>query len=564
MEKSLTLFSAIVVALGLHACARQGAPAGGPKDTRPPGIDTLHSTPNYATRFRPKRLELTFDEWITLSEAAAQVVVSPPLVKRPEVLLRGKKVIVKFDENEVFRDSSTYTINFGTAVKDLHEGNPAKDLRFVFSTGDFIDSLSTRGRVVDAFTGDPIENVAVMLYDNFADSVARKDRPYYFSRSDKTGGYEIRNVKAGGFKLVAVEDLDQNLRWDGENERIGYLDSTLFVRDSARGVLQLRLFKNQPKFRLGEKSLGAFGQLKLKFSASADSAAITPETVPGLKILPEKTLDSMTVWYDLDPPAAWKLFVNNDTLSIKEHSREDFLKKHNLRLAADVPAAAGGRKLETTAPAGPVAIKTIQQNPLKPGLFLFNYPVVAVDTAKWMLTSDSMPARNFTVKTDSTTPRQIALQIDWKPGKAYHLMLLPGAVTDFWGQTNSDTIQRILNVPTDKQLGTLNLTVKSIQPGKTYIVQILDGAIVTEERIFVADATDKKFVFNKLGVTTYNARLVEDINRNGRWDTGDYWTHRQPEPVLTKKLEAMRANWELEATLALNGDGDDKKKKKQN
>ena len=159
------LFPVWLLALALVSCARQGAPTGGPKDTTPPSVDTLYSTRNYSTRFRPSKIELRFDEWVTLSDAANQIVVSPPLAKRPEVVLRGKTVTLTFDPSEQLRDSATYTINFGTAVKDLHEGNPVKDLRFVFSTGDLIDSLRVSGKVVDALTGDPVENISVMLYD---------------------------------------------------------------------------------------------------------------------------------------------------------------------------------------------------------------------------------------------------------------------------------------------------------------------------------------------------------------------------------------------------------------
>jgi hypothetical protein len=548
-------------ALCLCACARQGAPTGGPKDTTPPGIDTLHSTPNYATRLEPKRLELKFTEWITLSEAAAQVVVSPPLIKQPEVLLRGKTVIVKFDENEKFRENTTYTMNFGTAVKDLHEGNPATDLRFVFSTGDFIDSLILRGKATDAFTGEPVENVAFMLYDNLADTVVRKERPYYFSRTDKTGVSEIRNIKSGAFKLAAVEDLDQNLRWDGENERIGFLDTTLLMHDSMRSILSLKLFKNQPKFRVLEKNTAAYGVVRLKFSTSADSAQVMQDTVPGLKMRLEKSQDSLLIWYDLDPPSAWKLFVNKDTIPVKALSRDDFLKKHQVHLAGDAPTLPVGKNPPATAPVA-ASIKTLLQNPTKPAVFLFNSPLIAVDTAKWVMTSDSAQQRQFNVALDSLISRQVKLELNWTPGKSYRLEMLPGAVTDFWGQTNTDTLRRVLNVPAEKQLGGLVLRLEGLIPDQSYVLQLLEGNTIVEERIIVGKPGNEVLAFNKLNVATYTARLVEDRNRNGRWDTGDYWAHRQPEFIFSKKLEALRANWEVEATLSPYAVSEPKKKKK--
>jgi hypothetical protein len=554
MEKKLRQFTILVVACGLYACARQGAPTGGPKDTTPPTVVSPGSTPNYATRFHEKRIELKFDEWITLSEAAAQVMVSPPLVKRPEVTLNGKTVVVKFDKTEQFRENTTYTINFGTAVKDLHEGNPAKDLRFVFSTGDYIDSLRSTGKVVDAFSGEPIDNIAVMLYDMLADSVVRKERPYYFSRTDKSGTFEVLNIKAGRYKAVAVEDLDQNLRWDGENERIGCLDAALLVRDSMRGSLLFRLFKNRPQFRLGEKNTGTFGVVRLKCNTTTDSAVVRPEPVAGLKLLLEKAQDSIQVWYDIDQPTAWKLLVNNDTVPVKPLSKDEFLLKHSLRLASDAPAATLGRKAPQNIPIPVPTITTMTQNPQKPAVFQFNYPVVSTDSTLWMLLVDSVRVLNFSLKTDSTAPRKIALQHAWLPGKTYLLEMRPGAVTDFWGQTNTDTLRRNLAVPTDKQLGGLRLKMEDLRPNQAYVVQLLDGVVPVEERQWVAEDPAFTLVFNRLNLATYTVRLLEDLNNNGRWDTGDYWSHRQPEKTVSKKLEPLRANWEVEATISLHTD----------
>lgn len=550
------------LALCLFACARQGAPTGGSKDTTPPRIDTLGSTPNFATRVDPRRFELKFDEWITLSDAAAQIIVSPPLEKRPEVTLRGKRVLVRFDENEKFRENTTYTINFGSAVKDLHEGNPAKDLRFVFSTGDFIDSLSIRGRTLDAFSAEPIENVSVMLYDNFADSVVRTDRPYYFAKAEKSGVYEISNLKAGNFKLLAVEDLDQNLRWDGENERIGFLDSTLTIRDSMKGLLVVQLFKNQPEFRIIEKNTNTFGVVRLKFNASTDSVRVQAAPIVGLKTLFEKTQDSIMMWYDLEADNAWELYVNYDTVPVKALSREDFLTKHQLNFAEDVPRSAGNRKAQQTPKVTAPPAKTMQQNPAKPTVFGFNYPIVSLDTAKWQLVCDSLRVYEFAVFPDSVAPRNCLFQHQWQPGKSYKLELLPGAVTDFWGQTNSDTLRRMLNILTEKQLGGLNLSISNLQEGQVYIVQLLAGNRIVETQVFKAAVKDKKLIFSNLNVTTYSVRLIEDRNNNGRWDTGDYWAHRQPEPIISKKLEALRANWEIEASISLNPDGEARKRKK--
>lgn len=328
---SLSFVTACLAACLFFACARQSAPTGGPKDTTPPAIDSTTSTPNFSTRFNKKRIQLTFNEWITLSDVQTQVVVSPPLITKrvPDVRLKGKTVIVEIPEAEVLRPNTTYTINFGTAVKDLHEGNVAQDLRFVFSTGDFIDSLSVRGNVVDAFTGEPVDNISLMLYDNPRDSVVRLEKPYYFARTSKDGQFIIQNVRSGDFKIVAIDDADQNLKWSGENERIGFSDSLIPVNDSTHKGLNIRLFNDHSGLKLLDKNAGRYGVVRLTYNAPPDTVKIRTET-EGLRLLTEQNLDTLYIWYDQSADAAWQLLAGKDTVSVRSLSREDFLKNHKL------------------------------------------------------------------------------------------------------------------------------------------------------------------------------------------------------------------------------------------
>ena len=102
---------------------------------------------------------------------------------------KEKKVIVEFDEEEVLKENTTYTINFGESIVDYTEGNPLTNYTFVFSTGEFIDSLSVSGTVVNSFTGEAQENVMVSLYDQLQDSVIYEERPLYFAKTDKSGRF---------------------------------------------------------------------------------------------------------------------------------------------------------------------------------------------------------------------------------------------------------------------------------------------------------------------------------------------------------------------------------------
>lgn len=545
------------------ACARQGAPAGGPKDTRPPEVDTLASTPNFSTRFDGRKIELKFDEWVVLADQATQIVVSPPLAKRPDVVLKGKTVVLTFDKDEELRPQTTYTINFGTAVRDFRENNPAENLRFVFSTGDFIDSLAFRGVVTDALTGEPVENVAVMLYESQADSAIVLERPYYFARTDKVGLYQFSNLREGAFRVVAIEDGDQNLRWGGESERIAFLDSTLVLDDSLKKAINLTLFSNLPKFKLVGQSTNRYGLAKLGFNTPLDTFDFRVLAPPEMVTWAEKTRDSLLIWYDLpNVDTAWSIVFSrlqddaqeraavSDTVAVKKLSRSTFLESHRIGFDDAPPPAAAptrrGKSVGTTPAPRPQQVKTIVQPFSAPAILGFNYPLTAFDTARWLLMLDTVQVQDFSVSRDSGNLRRLVLAPNWQQEKSYNLTLLPGAITDFWGVPNADTLQRIFNVLVEKQLGTIALTLEKLRPGTAYVLQIMNGNAVEAEWAFVADAEQKRRLFPQLQVANYTLRLLEDRNGNGRWDTGDYWTKRQPEAIFTRKLDPLRANWEME------------------
>ena len=196
-----------------------------------------------------------------------------------------------------------------------------------------------------------------------------------------------------------------------------------------------------------------------------------------------------------------------------------------------------------------VSTKNINQNPSKTAFLDFITPITNLDTSKWRILLDSSETFEFSARPDTTDPRRVQLQIPWKVGRIYHLQVLPGAVTDFYGIRNIDTIRVDFTVPTEKQLGNLKLTVSRLVPKTNYVLQLLNGKDVIEERRFQAELTEKPLVFNNLLTAIYTVQLIEDKNNNGRWDTGDYYAHRQPELLFTKKLETLRPNWEVDATM---------------
>ncbi len=562
----------------LAGCAKQGSLVGGAKDTTPPGLDSLRSTPNFRTNFNQREIKLTFDEWVQLKDVTKEVLISPPLDKRPTISLKNKTVTVDFGENPAFRPNTTYTINFGGAVRDLHESNPAKDLRYVFATGPAIDSCTLDGVVSDAQTGALLENITVLLYDKFVDSVAIREKPYYFAKTDKSGVFSIKNVKTGRFKVMAIDEGQAtDLKWNPSAERVAYADSAVIFSDSAqRALVLLSVFKNASIVKTTDKNANNYGVVRIGWTdiAPIDQRIVLAQKAldGGMRYKIENNKDTTLLWYDFPNDTTtlpWSLTVQDTSVkvAIKAFNRNDFALRHRLRPVdeggpASTGAARGSRGSGRVAPPPPatmLAAKAITVLPGRTGKLRFNFPIIATDTSKWMARLDSSLFSAYTLTPDSAQSRLLTLSGNWKAGSAIAITVLPGGITDLYGLANVDTIVYNVNILTDKQLGTLSLTIEKTKPGTSYVLELLNGTAKETERRFTATESSTKLKFSDLQAATFTVNLIEDTNANGRWDTGNYFEHRQPELIFNKKLEPLRANWELEATIAAEKDSGKRK-----
>ncbi len=536
------LIVSIFLSLFLSSCAVQGGQLeGGSKDTLAPKIDSSRSTPNFQTHFEKKTIRLAFNEWIVLDNAQTQVVVSPPLLEKPSIKLDGKTLVFDFAKNEVLRSNATYTINFAESIKDLTEGNKAK-IRFVFSTGDVLDSLKVRTQVLNALTREPVENILFMLYDNFSDSVVRKERPFYFAKTDKQGFAVIENVRKGSFKGFALEDTDLNYKYNLPTEKIGFLKENITLpankNDSSLIIL---LSEPRKKLQLLDKTSSTYGLVKLFFSQEAKSISPTWED-KAQTILRENDGDTLKIWYDNKNSDAWKIFVlKKDTINVKNLSRTDFLKKNKLA-AAGVATGRGGKT---------AAIEQVSVPPTLAHTLTWNFPIVKIDTSKIHFKEDStkktLPLHTYI---DSISVRKVNFKANWKEGKTYIFTLLPGALTDFFGNTN-DTLSQKINIAKKKDFGDIIAEIDSLDTKNTYLVQLLSTSNIVQGEKTIKKSKKGRVVFSTLAPTKYKIRIITDLNKNGRWDGADYDNHLLPEPVYIKELDELKANWELETAILL-------------
>lgn len=534
-----------VIMTGLiWGCASPVAPTGGPRDEQAPRLDsTAYSTPNYQTNFEKQTIELTFDEWVQLNNPNTEVLVSPPLEFQPAIRLKRRTVLFEFDEKEELRDSATYTINFGEAVQDLTEKNSAENLRFIFSTGAFLDSLTVSGLVIDAQTNEVLKDVRIMLYDNLADSVVRTERPFYFAKTNETGAFSIENVRADEFKFFALEDANFNYRFDQITERIAFIDENLVVSETASDSLFLRLFRSEIPPQISDVANSRFGLINLTFSGSKDSLIFQPVDSPDTLIY-EYEKDSVKIWYPEASQSNWSLIVQagetlNDTIRTEAFSKTEWAANASLLLKGRYEAG-----------------EVTNINPDRSLVLNFNYPLVAWDTSRIRLLEDSLRLPvTPRLALDSVRIRNLEINYLWKEEKIYQLRILPGGLNDIFGLSNRDTIVRDYQVRSRKNFGILTIKLQDMSPDSSYLIEVLQqNSNDPVDEFWISGQTAFERKLRSLPTGNYKIRATLDVNQNRKWDTGDYDLKRQPEPILLKDLENLRANWEVESEVSLSID----------
>lgn len=530
----------IIIATVLWQCATITPPSGGDKDTTPPQIITNESSQNYQTNFTKQPIIITFDEWVELKDINKQVVISPPLEHPFELKIKKKSIVFKFDEEETLRDSTTYTINFGDAVKDITERNPAKDLRYVFSTGSFIDSLYVKGKLVDAITGEPQANALFMLYENKADSVVRTIKPFYFAKTDETGDFHIQNIKNSSFKGFALMDEDNNYKFSQPTEKIGF--ATNYITPSGQDTnaidkaIIIEMFAEDLPLTITNVDTTSYGYIKCTFNQTPTAVDYqTKDLIDSPWV--EWQADSLKMWYNQIDSSQWTLLIQrdsilNDTLTIHPQNKYRMIANHKLR-AIEEP---NKKALLTN--------KTID--------YLFNYPIQSIDTSLLSLTEDTLTHIQPITTIDSLRPRQLHLQYPWKTAKKYALTLYPNAITNIYGISNQDTLQYNFIGDDAKLYGNISLQIDSLHQDHQYIFILKNKDEIS--RTIIKGEKQYKATFTGLSPGQYTVIIQTDLNENGYWNSGSYDHYRMPEPILTKELEKLRANWDVEATIIVEHD----------
>ena len=530
VRRSFLFIMLVVLSWFTHRCAQVQPPTGGPKDQDPPEVARAVPS-NGSVNFQGDAFVLNFNEYVRTRQMQQELIVSPPLDEDPEITLKGKELLVEWDEE--LKADQTYSFRFGSSIQDITEGNSADNLVYAFSTGDRLDSLHFQGKVVDARTREPVEGALAMLYRQKADSVPRTRKPYYFSETDEKGRFDIPYLANGRYKFFALKDQNRNYRFDLPNEGIAFLREPVrpYKADST-GETLARLFVEEEENQFVEEKTIEPGKAFFKLKRGAEKVGVT---LPGDSSLPwdhfklhRSGSDSVTYWFpDREMPDSTALVLKADT-----GIRDTFIVRHGAAIWEEDSVFDLQKSFEDPLDRNEsAALET-------------SYPLRTLDTSSILAVSDSDTV-DLGARIGGAAQRRLVLEQRELLESKVSLTLFPGALVDTFGRRNTDTLYFSFKVRESDHYGKLSLFLRMRDSSSEQVIlRLLDKSGNTVRKN--TDSTGHWIRFPYLQPGPLRLELILDRVPNGEWDPGEY-PDRQPEPVrYYPDTVKVRSNWEQE------------------
>lgn len=513
----------------LSGCAAVNAPEGGPRDVKNPLL--VSTTPkNGATNFSGKTITLEFDEDIRPKDINKELIITPNTGATYNVRNDRTNLILEF--NKPLEENTTYFMNFRKGIEDITEGNKAPEVTLTFSTGDFLDTAGVSGRVEDYLTQLPESNVTVALYPEKDTADIRSKMPYYFTRTNADGSFQVRNIKAGNYRIYAHNDRNTNEIYDQETEKIGYLTTVVTATPKADSVIikTVTLDTRKPFVLKTEQNLD---QNTLVYNEGIEKITFkgTEAKAPERKLL--TTRDESGKRITLYPDGG-KLPENLIAFSIDSSGNAGV---DTVKLAlANKPAIPAKLSFK---------VAKSEVVPGEPNQIRIQFPVPVKVIGKGP----------FTIIEDTTKSIIPRYPEDYKMNASnteISLTYRPGALKTAELVLDTTQLLAINGKPFQKQkipfalsrkstTGKISGTVKT--SFKNYWVELLDE----KSKVIRKDLNLKRLDYPNLEPGNYSLRVKIDENNDGKWSKGDKSLKTAPEKIyIYPKPVNVRANWEIE------------------
>lgn len=504
MKRFFLLF---VAAFLLHSCARLGSPVGGPKDSiAPKFLSSNIDTTRINVPRDIKELRLDFDEYITLKDINKNLIISPPIKNIKRIIpstIANKFLLIQW--TDTLQANTTYNFNFGNSIADNNESNILRYYNFAFSTGEKIDDLYISGEIKDALATKKSsgENKMVVGLFQVKDTMNYRQKPYYITKVDDDGYYELNYLSPGKYKIVAFEDENGNSVYDPGKEKIGFQKESIDFSKSISG-LNMKIYPSKKPLKYIEMKEMA-GGVTMTFEGNPEDVKVLPlnDKLKDIKVTHSPKSDSVKIWFDAVKNDVGQATTENLKFSYDAKIKDSALVaslfyKYNTKNKMTI---SNGNAL--LAPKSDLVINS-------------NYIINTIEPEKWVLKKDSTTIQEFTARISETNPYQILLKSNFEAGKKYQLTIPSKTISSFYDKIG-DPYRLDFEADKVENYGSLAFRLTNA-PTANYWIQLLDSS----DKVLYQKYTKGDYVkFDILKPGEYIVRILVDNNGNKYWDEAD-------------------------------------------
>ncbi len=506
----------VVVQILISGCASQKPPSGGPKDKDPPLV-TIAIPKHQSTNYRGKQIRLVFDEVIDVSNLSQELIISPDPEFEYKERVRAKSLIINLIDT--LKENTTYTFNFGEAIRDVTERNSPENLILAFSTGPILDTAKVIGHILNPEDNKPgKKNVVVGLY-NYSDTLdPAKHKPTYYTKAEKNGAFQVLNLPEREFVIFGFSDKNQNKLFEPKTEKLAFLSSKVTATNDSIPV-QLFLVDQDFSQPTVLRTISGQNNFKVSFTKGLEGFKLDQSEIPftfsdqmkSVVLFPE-TKDSTLIGFSFSD----SLGIESDS-SIYVYLTEDAKPYEGAQaLTSDLK---DNSKLNTG--------DSIQISSSIPSR------VNHLDSALFILNEDTMMfKKNFNEL--HGFPWYFSLE---KGVNNFGFIFPKGSFISVLGDTLPGAKFHFF-AKKPENFGQLEGTVNTEE--ECYILEVLNS----QYQVVARRHNPEKFVFRGLDPGKYILRSLIDKNCNGKWDKGNYTEGIEPEGFVFYEEELqLKANW---------------------
>ena len=493
-------------------CAQMASPPGGKKDTLAPKI--ISSIPlNKSKNYTGKKVELNFNEFVNIRSLNQELLITPN-VGTYETRIRPTGLTILLDS--ALKQNTTYTFNFRNAIEDMSERNIGKNIKLVFSTGSDIDSLKISGHVTNLETNKKLESVLVGLYPYVDTLRIDQAKPYYFTKTDTSGNYQIENIAAGKYYMAAFSDINNNLIYNSNKEPVDFITQD---------------FINLAKSQTQDFTIALQNQDPIKISKTTSTAkTVLYELSRGVK---EIDIQPKTLAYQIEANRNLRFYVGNvnhqDTVRISATITDSLNRVNTLSLKLKFREPNKKEKISNA----PLRIEVFPASnhllsPEDSIVIKFPKPIALVNTKSIAFVTG--PDEEIQLPDDAFRwnkfVNELSIQKAYLPLRTkFQLKFAKHAFVSV-EKDSSLAFTQAFEFQDLENYGSISGQV-NIAKG-SFIFQLIKSDTKTLAYELKGERT---FSFPHVEPGLYELRAIQDRNNNGVWDLGNFRTKEKPEPI---------------------------------